>query len=220
MSKTGHALSPDDITISKAKKLKAKTPLVRKGRKTPLKKVVPLKKVTTKDANFEGLADMLKTPAKALKKGATTPKSSVKKPLKAETPKSAKKTPAKATPKSVKKATPKVTPKSAKKATPKATPKSVKKATTPKATPKSVKKATPKTTPKSAKKATPKATPKSVKKATPKATPKSTKKSNVTFNTSATGTPNLNQTAFDFDSIKTPNVPLETFVSPLDSSVK
>ena len=82
MSKTGHALSPDDITISKAKKLKAKTPLVRKGRKTPLKKVVPLKKVTTKDANFEGLADMLKTPAKALKKGATTPKSSVKKPLK------------------------------------------------------------------------------------------------------------------------------------------
>ena len=195
MSKTGHALSPDDITISKAKKLKAKTPLVRKGRKTPLKKVVPLKKVTTKDANFEGLADMLKTPAKALKKGATTPKSSVKKPLKAETPKSAKKTPAKATPKSVKKATPKVTPKSAKKATPKATPKSVKKAT-------------------------PKATPKSVKKATPKATPKSTKKSNVTFNTSATGTPNLNQTAFDFDSIKTPNVPLETFVSPLDSSAK
>ena len=195
MSKTGHALSPDDITISKAKKLKAKTPLVRKGRKTPLKKVVPLKKVTTKDANFEGLADMLKTPAKALKKAAATPKSSVKKPLKAETPKSAKKTPAKATPKSVKKATPKVTPKSAKKATPKATPKSVKKAT-------------------------PKATPKSVKKATPKATPKSIKKSNVTFNTSATGTPNLNQTAFDFDSIKTPNVPLETFVSPLDSSVK
>ena len=195
MSKTGHALSPDDITISKAKKLKAKTPLVRKGRKTPLKKVVPLKKVTTKDANFEGLADMLKTPAKALKKAAATPKSSVKKPLKAETPKSAKKTPAKATPKSVKKATPKVTPKSAKKATPKATPKSVKKAT-------------------------PKATPKSVKKATPKATPKSTKKSNVTFNTSATGTPNLNQTAFDFDSIKTPNVPLETFVSPLDSSAK
>ena len=207
MSKTGHALSPDDITISKAKKLKAKTPLVRKGRKTPLKKVVPLKKVTTKDANFEGLADMLKTPAKALKKAAATPKSSVKKPLKAETPKSAKKTPAKATPKSVKKATPKVTPKSAKKATPKATPKSVKKAT-------------PKATPKSVKKATPKATPKSVKKATPKATPKSTKKSNVTFNTSATGTPNLNQTAFDFDSIKTPNVPLETFVSPLDSSAK
>ena len=195
MSKTGHALSPDDITISKAKKLKAKTPLVRKGRKTPLKKVVPLKKVTTKDANFEGLADMLKTPAKALKKAAATPKSSVKKSLKAETPKSAKKTPAKATPKSAKKATPK-------------------------ATPKSVKKATPKATPKSAKKATPKATPKSVKKATPKATPKSIKKSNVTFNTSATGTPNLNQTAFDFDSIKTPNVPLETFVSPLDSSVK
>merc|ERR1712018_296153 len=31
--KTGHALSPDDITISKAKKLKAKNPLVRKGRK-------------------------------------------------------------------------------------------------------------------------------------------------------------------------------------------
>ena len=195
MSKTGHALSPDDITISKAKKLKAKTPLVRKGRKTPLKKVVPLKKVTTKDANFEGLADMLKTPAKALKKAAATPKSSVKKSPKAETPKSAKKTPAKATPKSAKKATPK-------------------------ATPKSVKKATPKATPKSAKKATPKATPKSVKKATPKATPKSIKKSNVTFNTSATGTPNLNQTAFDFDSIKTPNVPLETFVSPLDSSVK
>merc|ERR1712113_841687 len=75
-------------------------------------------------------------------------------------------------------------------------------------------------TPNSVKKATPKATPKSVKKATPKATPKSTKKSNVTFNTSATGTPNLNQTAFDFDSIKTPNVPLETFVSPLDSSAK
>ena len=195
MSKTGHALSPDDITISKAKKLKAKTPLVRKGRKTPLKKVVPLKKVTTKDANFEGLADMLKTPAKALKKAAATPKSSVKKSPKAETPKSAKKTPAKATPKSAKKATPK-------------------------ATPKSVKKATPKATPKSAKKATPKATPKSVKKATPKATPKSIKKSNVTFNTSATGTPNLNQTAFDFDSIKTPNVPLETFVSPLDSSAK
>ena len=219
MSKTGHALSPDDITISKAKKLKAKTPLVRKGRKTPLKKVVPLKKVTTKDANFEGLADMLKTPAKALKKAAATPKSSVKKSLKAETPKSAKKTPAKATPKSAKKATPKATPKSVKKATPKATPKSVKKAT-PKATPKSSKKATPKATPKSAKKATPKATPKSVKKATPKATPKSIKKSNVTFNTSATGTPNLNQTAFDFDSIKTPNVPLETFVSPLDSSAK
>merc|ERR1712079_615985 len=127
----------------------------------------PLKKVTTKDANFEGLADMLKTPAKALKKAAATPKSSVKKSPKAETPKSAKKT------------TPKATPKSAKKATPKATPKSVK-----------------------------------------KATPKSIKKSNVTFNTSATGTPNLNQTAFDFDSIKTPNVPLETFVSPLDSSVK
>ena len=219
MSKTGHALSPDDITISKAKKLKAKTPLVRKGRKTPLKKVVPLKKVTTKDANFEGLADMLKTPAKALKKAAATPKSSVKKSLKAETPKSAKKTPAKATPKSAKKATPKATPKSVKKATPTATPKSVKKAT-PKATPKSAKKATPKATPKSAKKATPKATPKSVKKATPKATPKSIKKSNVTFNTSATGTPNLNQTAFDFDSIKTPNVPLETFVSPLDSSAK
>ena len=219
MSKTGHALSPDDITISKAKKLKAKTPLVRKGRKTPLKKVVPLKKVTTKDANFEGLADMLKTPAKALKKAAATPKSSVKKSPKAETPKSAKKTPAKATPKSAKKATPKATPKSVKKATPTATPKSVKKAT-PKATPKSAKKTTPKATPKSAKKATPKATPKSVKKATPKATPKSIKKSNVTFNTSATGTPNLNQTAFDFDSIKTPNVPLETFVSPLDSSVK
>ena len=205
-------MSPDDITISKAKKLKAKTPLVRKGRKTPLKKVL-LKKATTKDANFEGLAAMLKTPAKALKKATTpkkaTPKSSVKKTPKAATPKTLKFTmktpPAKAT-----------TPKSVKKATPKASPKSVKKAT-PKVTPKSVKKATPKATPKSAKKATPKATPKS---ATPKATPKSTKKSNVTFNTSAAGTPNLDQTAFDFDSIKTPNVPLETFVSPLDSSAK
>merc|ERR1712088_170239 len=89
------------------------------------------------------------------------------------------------------------------------------------ATPKSsVKKSLKAETPKSAKKTPAKATPKSAKKATPKATPKSTKKSNVTFNASATGTPNLNQTAFDFDSIKTPNVPLETFVSPLDSSAK
>ena len=57
-----------------------------------------------------------------------------------------------------------------------------------------------------------------------KATPKSAKKTpvskaNVTFDT--TGTPTtLNQTDFDFDSIKTPKVPLETFVSPLGSSSK
>ena len=62
MTKTGHALSPESITISKAKKAKAKTPVVRKGRKTPFKKVVVKGKATTKDANFEGLADMLKTP--------------------------------------------------------------------------------------------------------------------------------------------------------------
>merc|ERR1719458_802759 len=99
-SGSGHALESPAIAISKKKN---KTPVLiktKKGRKTPFK-VAPATKKSGKETNFQGLAEMMKTPAKALKKAkAETPKSAKKSPAKLATPKSAKKV---ATPKSVKK---------------------------------------------------------------------------------------------------------------------
>mgnify|MGYP001204927009 CR=1 FL=1 len=119
-SGSGHALESPAIAISKKKN---KTPVLiktKKGRKTPFK-VAPATKKSGKETNFQGLAEMMKTPAKALKKAkAETPKSAKKSPAKLATPKNVKKSPVKAvTPKSAKKTPAKAaTPKSAKKATP------------------------------------------------------------------------------------------------------
>ena len=57
---TGHALSPAPIIVTKRAAI-ARTPVTKKGRKSPVKLTA---KLSAKDsADFEGLADMLKTPA-------------------------------------------------------------------------------------------------------------------------------------------------------------
>jgi len=76
---------------------------------------------------------------------------------------------------------------------------------------------TPKTnaTPKSTTKSTPSKieTPNTLKHMTPQS-------ASLTYSEQPEHTPSLNETAFDFDSIKTPAIPLEMFVSPLTSKKK